>query len=189
VDPLTGAVNFDNAAKATSRGIEIDTTWRLTETVRVGASYGYLDSTYDSFENAQADIDRQLRGIKTQDNSGKRLQRAPLNSASTFVDYQQPLFGSVELQANVSLKYTGAYYTDLADSRQLEADEGVVVDARVALVDTEQQWTAALIGNNIADNDGLVNGNTASGLTQSPGTYFGQMRQPATYWVQLEKKF
>lgn len=189
VDPLTGAVNFDNAAKATSRGIEIDTNWRVLETVTVGASYGYLDSTYDSFENAQSNIDLQLVGIKTQDNSGKRLQRAPLNSASGFVDYRQPLFGSLELQANLSLKYTGAYYNDLADSRQIAADEAVVVDARIALVDTERLWTAALIGNNIGDDDGLVGGNTASGLTQSPGTYFGQMRAPATYWLQLAKQF
>lgn len=149
------------------------------------ASYGYLDSTYDSFENAQSNISLQMAGIKTQHNSGNRPQRAPLNSASGYVDYRQPLFGSIELQANLSLKYTGAYYTDLADSKQIEADEGVVVDARVALVDTELKWTAALIGNN----DGLVGGNTASGLTQSPGTYFGQMRQPATYWLQLAKQF
>ncbi len=189
VDPVTGAVNFDNAAKATSRGIEIDTNWRLTETVSVGASYGYLDSTYDSFENAQSDIDHQLVGIKTQDNSGKRLQRAPLNSASAFVNYTQPLIGALELRANVQLKYNDTYYTDLADSSQLIGDEAVLVDARVALVDTEQLWTLALIGNNITDDDGMVGGNTASGLTQSPGTYFGQMRQPATYWVQLEKKF
>jgi outer membrane receptor protein involved in Fe transport len=189
VDPVTGAVNFDNAAKATSRGIELDTNWRLTETVTVGASYGYLDSTYDSFENAQSDIDKQLVGIKTQDNSGKRLQRAPLNSASAFVTYIQPLTGSLELQANAQLKYNDTYYTDLADSSQLIGDEAVVVDARVALVDTEQLWTLALIGNNLTDDDGMVGGNTASGLTQSPGTYFGQMRQPMTYWVQLEKKF
>jgi hypothetical protein len=189
VDPQTGAVNFANAAKATSRGIEIDTSWRLTETVSVGASYGYLDSTYDKFENAQADIDRQLVGIKTQDNSGKRLQRAPLNSASAFADYRQPLAGSLELHANAQLKYTGSYYTDLADSSQLMGDEAVVVDARVALVDIEQLWKLALIGSNINDDDGMVGGNTASGLTQSTGTYFGQMRQPATYWVQIEKQF
>lgn len=189
VDPQTGAVNFDNAAKATSRGIELDTNWRLTETVSIGASYGYLDSTYDEFENAQADIDKQLLGIKTQDNSGKRLQRAPLNSASAFVDFRQPLFGALELRANAQLKYNGTYYTDLADSGQLMGDEAVVVDARVAVVDTEQLWTLALIGNNITDDDGMVGGNTASGLTQSTGTYFGQMRQPATYWLQLEKQF
>jgi len=193
LDPVAGTVSFVNAAKATSRGIEIDTHWRLTEAISAGLSYAYLDSTYDSFKGAQCNIDNTMVSAEpskcTQDSSGTRLQRAPLNSASAFVSYVQPLGGPFELQANLSANYRGSYFSDVSDSEQLRADETTVVDGRVALVNTVDRWTVAVIGNNITDNRDMVSGQAASSLTQYPGTYFGQMRPPASYWLEFEKRF
>jgi outer membrane receptor protein involved in Fe transport len=195
LDPVTGAVGFTNAAKATSRGVEIDGNWRLTETVSVGASYAYLDATYDSFKGSACNIDNTIAAGPagasscTQDLSDSRLQRAPLNSASVFASYVQPLAGAFELQANISANYRGSYFTDVPDSEQLRAAETTVVDARVALVNTVDKWTVAAIANNLTNNQDMVGGQASSSLTQSARTYFGQMRPPATYWLEIEKRF
>lgn len=193
LDPVAGTVSFVNAAKATSRGVEIDTHWRLTEAVSVGASYAYLDSTYDSFKGAQCNIDNTIVSANpsqcTQDSSGTRLQRAPLNTASASISLVQPITGPLELRANLSANYHGSSFSDVSDSEQLRADEGTVVDGSVALVNTVDQWTIAVIGNNITNNKDMTSGQASSSLTQAPKTYFGQMRPPATYWLQFEKRF
>ena len=60
-------------------------------------------------------------------------------------------------------------------------------DARLALADTENQWTVALIGHNLTNDRNQMFGTTNSLL--NAGTYFGAIRPPASYWVQFEKRF
>ena len=46
---------IDNAAKATSKGFEIELNGKLTDTLEVFGSYGYTDATFDEYQDAQGD--------------------------------------------------------------------------------------------------------------------------------------
>ncbi|AFU99409.1 TonB-dependent receptor [Simiduia agarivorans] len=50
---FTGGTTFEvqNAAKATSQGVELDGRWRATENLTLMASLGYVDFTFDAFPN------------------------------------------------------------------------------------------------------------------------------------------
>lgn len=195
-DPVTGTVGFDNAAEAVSQGAELGLQWRLTQALTAGLSYGYLDASYTSFPNApcnvSAQIETQAMGpgavCDMQNLRGKPLNNAPRNTASASLDYHQPLWGALELGINLTVSYADSFYTEIPNSKQLKGDAATLVDARVALTDTARQWTVALIGQNLTDDDGLVVGSPSS-LGTHKGTYRGQMRPPATYWLQLEKRF
>jgi|GEM_PF-3804460 len=191
IDPNSGGVKFSNAAEAYSEGIELDTRRKLTETVSVSAQYAYLQARYRSFPNAPLSISQAMTGRSEKDDpqdlGHKSLANAPTNSGSVSVDYVQPLVGSLQFQANLSVSMSDSMYTDLADSDALKANSTVLVDLRLALTDTEQKWTVALIGHNLTNDRGQEFGTTNSLLTA--GTYFGAIRPPASYWVQLEKCF
>ena len=50
---FTGGTTYEvqNAAKATSQGLEVDSRWRATENTTLFASLGYVDFKYDEFPN------------------------------------------------------------------------------------------------------------------------------------------
>jgi outer membrane receptor protein involved in Fe transport len=188
IDSTSGGVLFKNAAEAYTEGLELETRWKLTEEIAVSLQYAYLESRYRSFPGAPGSISQLIADPKaTQDLGGKRLPNAPRNSASASVDYVQPLAGSLEFIAGVQVSYAGENYTDLADSEQLMAEAATLVNGRLAVTDTEAKWTVALIGTNLTNDRGQVYGTPSSIVGK--GTYFGSIRPPATYWLQLEKRF
>lgn len=46
---------IDNAAKATSKGFEIELNGKLTDTIELFGSYGYTDASFDEYTDAQGD--------------------------------------------------------------------------------------------------------------------------------------
>ena len=195
VDPVSGGVGFSNAAEATSMGAELDLTWRLTESLTAGVQYGWLKAEYDSYKNATCNIDQQIavQDIQPppaclQDLSGKPLNNAPRHSASVTLDYVQPIGNALEFQSNLIVSYRDEYPVEATNSRQFEAPSATLVDLRLAIASPAQAWTVALIGRNLSNDDGLVYG-SGSGAGMRKGTYFGQMRQPRSYWLQVEKRF
>lgn len=187
IDPTSGGVKFSNAAEAYSEGIELDTRWKLTEEISVSAQYAYLQAKYRSFDNAPASVSQGVAGLSGQDLAHKPLSNAPTNSGSVSVDYVQPLAGSLQFQSNLLVSLSDSMYTDLANSDELKAHSTVLVDLRLALADTANQWTVALIGHNLTNDRTQMFGTTNSLL--NAGTYFGAIRPPASYWIQLEKRF
>jgi outer membrane receptor protein involved in Fe transport len=188
IDPASGGVLFKNAAEAYSEGLELELRWKLIETVAVGVQYAYLETHYRSFPNAPGSISQLIADpTAVQDLDGKNLPNAPRNSASASIDYVQPLVDALQFVAGFQVSYTDSSYTDLPDSEQLKAHSATLVSGRLALTDTESQWTVALIGNNLTNDRGQLYGTPSSIVGK--GTYFGAIRAPATYWLQLEKRF
>jgi iron complex outermembrane recepter protein len=190
IDPLSGGVLFTNAAKAYTQGIELGGSWRFTEQLTGSLNYAYLESRYNSFENGPRTISMSIAdplSTQPQDLSHKPLMYAPRNAGSAALDYVQPIFNSLEIQGSVSVSVADDSYSELSDSEELKAHSSTIVDATIALADTVDLWRVALIGQNLANDRGLIYG--TSGSLVNKGTYFGQMRQPMTYWLQLQKRF
>jgi iron complex outermembrane receptor protein len=98
----TGAASsiIRNAGKATTRGVELDGAWAVSDALRLQLSYGYLDSQYDEF------IDR---GVNVADN--RAVVHAPKNTFNVLLDgrLMQTPWGALRALADYS--WTDKFYT------------------------------------------------------------------------------
>lgn len=88
VDPVTNQITFlnvtDNAASASTKGVEFEARFLPTEGLEFGATAGYLDAEFDSFPDAF------VLG-STVDLSDRRIPRAPQWTLSADGEYRFPL--------------------------------------------------------------------------------------------------
>ncbi len=183
-----------NIPSAVSQGAEIDGAIRLTESLTVGGSYAYLDARYKDFDNAPcalpnlqafflADPMAPLANC-TQSLDGDELQHAPENSASTYLSHKLPL-GSLSLESNISLNFRDSSSLSLAND--LYSDELTTLNARVTLASKQDQWAITAYGNNLTDEDGLVEAQRVSGVGLD--VVKGIRMAPRSYALGLELKF
>ncbi len=192
-----GASTVVNAAKAVSQGVELDATWRITEAVTAGVAWAWLDAHYtDSKElscGAYMKAYRQARGedfsttpctfrLDKLPNGDDDLTRAPRNTYTAWAEYRSMLNDSWELQVFGTVNYRDKVATTLDD--YLWADSITTVNARIALNQTRNDWTVALYGNNLLDDDGLLLHQENSG-----GAVKGIITVPRTWGLQLIKNW
>lgn len=188
-----GASSVVNAASATTQGIELDTTWRITENLTAGAKYAYLDAEYtDSNELACNGFQAAQRAAAGEDFSAtpctyrldqqfsgdNRLQRAPEHTASVFAEYQMELNDRWQLQSYLGVNYRDEANTSIENF--LRSDAATLVNARIAFVDTVNNWHLAFYGNNLTDDDGLIlqqdnSGSAVKGIINTPRTWAAQL--------------
>ncbi len=96
VDPGTG--NFvvlevtENAAAATSAGVEFDFDARLSDAFTLSGSVGYLDSEFDNFANSSVEDSFG----NTPDLSGSEMLMAPKWTLNLVGEYSRPVFTNYE---------------------------------------------------------------------------------------------
>ncbi len=92
IDPATGAfviaTGVENAAEASSNGIELELEAYLSDTILVGFGAGYMDATYDDYKDAVVDGATQLIDL-----SGEQLLDAPEFTFSAFAEKNFMLAG------------------------------------------------------------------------------------------------
>ena len=85
IDPRTGAfvitTGVENAAEASSDGLELELQAYVSADILVGTGIGYMDASYDSYRNAVVDGATQLVNL-----SGERLLDAPELTFSAFIE-------------------------------------------------------------------------------------------------------
>jgi iron complex outermembrane recepter protein len=177
---FSGGTTFEvqNAAKATSRGIEIDGRWRATEKLTVTGSVGWVDFEFDeftsqactndqfaaarqnAFDAAGTDFDKALvsLGYKAgtcasqgvNDLSGETSAHTPELSANLAFNYIAQL-GDFELVSNLDANYTDETYRqdDLDPISLMESN--VKVNASFTFGPQDGDWDIALIGKNLTD--------------------------------------
>lgn len=182
---FSGGTTFEvqNAAKATSRGIEIDGRWRATEKLTVTGSVGWVDFEFDdftsqactndqftvarqnAFDSASTDFDKALvslgynagvcadQGIN--DLSGETSAHTPELSASLAFNYIEQ-FGDFELISNLDANYTDDVYRqdDLDPISLMESN--VKVNASLTFGPQDGDWDIALIGKNLTDEESFT---------------------------------
>ncbi|MFK8018570.1 MAG: TonB-dependent receptor [Pseudomonadales bacterium] len=194
-----GASSVVNAASAITQGIELDTVWRLTEAVTVGASYSYLDAHYtDSIDlncNGYQTATRTAAGevfgganppctyrLDAQFSGNNDLQRAPEHTASAFLQHDTSFGSGWNLQSYLGLNYRDEANTSIENI--LRSDSTFLVNARVALYNEPGDWSLAIYGNNLTDDDGLILRQDNSGSAEK-----GIITTPRMWAVQFTKSF
>lgn len=177
----------DNAAEATSQGVEIDGVFRVTEALTLTASMAYLDATYDEFANASCTLGQiQASGSNAnsceQDLAGETLAFAPEWSANIGLNHTTMIGDNLELQSNLNLNYIDEQYLAQDLDEQTLEDSHATVNARIALGNIDGNWELALVGKNLTDEEIRT---YANDVPVMDGAFLTYMAPPRTVAVQF----
>jgi outer membrane receptor protein involved in Fe transport len=196
VSVLDGATNtflIDNAAEATSQGLELDATYVLNEAVTLGGSLAYLDSTFDDFPGAPCatSIYRQddcvgVGPASSRDAGGDSMIHSPEWSGNLYIDYSTDLTENTVLGIRVDALYVDDFVYNLSYADPLTQDSYVKWNARLSLASADDRWELALVGKNLTDETTeSFGGNTFL----SPGVYFGNVDSPRQIFLNATWRF
>ena len=138
-----GVFDIRNAAAATIRGVELETTARVTADLSAGGHVAWLDATYDRY------VAVALGGV-TGDVSGNRLNNAPEWSGRAWVEWTHRI-GSrrVAFAADASAQST-VYYTPFNDTIQRQRPYGLL-GARIDYGPGDRRWSMGAYVRNVTD--------------------------------------
>lgn len=153
-----------NIGEARSQGVELDLTYRPTDSVRVSFAGSYLDAEFVDFPGAachsgqNAGIDPGCVG-GAQDLSGTPTQYASKWTGSLGVDYRRPIGdGAYTMAVGASVfartKYNAGAYND----PRMEQSGFAQVDAHLDIGPSDGAWRLSLFGRNLTDEQVLEYG-------------------------------
>jgi iron complex outermembrane receptor protein len=194
-----------NAGSAITQGVEIAGRWAATERLSFGGSMAYLDATYDDFKNGPCTIPQVTNPIENpgcinedgnnittggsgvQDLTDEDLLFAPEWSSNLNAQYIYPFDSGLELMTSVDMNYSDDYFSaqDLDPSTQ--HDDVVLWNARIALNGDNGNWSVALLGKNLTDEETSAWNNDVP-ITGS-NSYFGVPQRPRSVALQGRYRF
>ena len=169
---------MDNAGAATVKGLEVELVAQLTEDLRFGANYGYLDTQYDEFTELGVDVRNQ-----------KDFPYSPESTASLDLDWTliNSDWGRVDAHVDWSFKDDYVPYTNKDQNFFSQIDAYDIVNARLTVDDIKvgngMTLRVSAWGRNITDEEYRENTIPFGLWTIS---YWGQ---PATYGVDARLSF
>ena len=167
-----GVLDISNAAAATIRGVELEATTLVRDTVHAGGHVAWLDATYDQYlANAAGGFT---------DVAGRRLNNAPEWSGRLWIDWTRAIgqASSLSLRADSTWKTT-VFFSPLNDTILRQRPVGLL-DISAEFRPTRRRWSIVAYARN------LTNENYITGATGSPPPAFGgrpgDVRQVGVQW-------
>jgi iron complex outermembrane receptor protein len=163
--------SIENAGEAEVKGLELETTWLVTDNIRLNLGYAYLDADYTSLRyetNSKNSVARAGNCIPNAANnlcsinlSHNKMEDVPKHSVVALAGYYPTLGGS---------NLTGILEADVEwqDERQIDEfndrklDSYSIVNLRVGL-ETEK-WDAVVYLNNAFDDDTIRSWSAGTGV-------------------------
>ncbi|MDB3923420.1 TonB-dependent receptor [Luminiphilus sp.] len=130
---------IENAADATSQGIELGGQILLTDNFELRGNYTYMDASFDSGMAAGEDI------------SGNYLGRAPEHSGALSASYSIDLSNAGELSFRGDYAFVGEQYFDA--NNRFSQDSYGLFGARASWRSADQRWSVAVIGANLSNEE------------------------------------
>lgn len=176
----------ENAAKATSQGIEADAVWRLSRGFAVNVSAAWLQKAkFDEFRSRCVPAATVPTCIATpasptggfQNNSGFDLN-APKTTASVGLEWNGQLNSSMSLNGRLDANYRSGSQDRLNNA--LPVESVTFVNGRVGLK-MDNGWSIGLVGRNLTDKRHV------GGWTGSlwPGMYLGSVSDPRNFSIEV----
>ncbi len=208
VSVFTGSTSFvvQNAAEATSQGIEIDGRWQLSKKLILQAALGWIDFEFGSFPN-QACTSSQFLAYRESvwatdpaaamlspgdcaaaginNLKGERTENTPEYAASLVAVYTQH-FADYELISALAVNYTDDVDRQ-GDLDPVEKDDAFTkVDLSVQFGPEEGRWDVSLIGKNLTDKTTRSWGND---MPLFPGSHMSYIDEPRNITLQGRFRF
>ena len=173
-----GFQTVSNAAEASIKGIELETSWLIADGLLLQANMGYLDAELQDFVNPRGGADGAPRVI-----DGTRLPFIPEWQRELHLTYGIPV-GAGNLTLRGSYRYVGdVHSTD--DNLGFRGSSYEEYDASLAYSPASGNWRISAFGKNLTDNiESSLITNAAN-----PGWILNQARNPARYGVELMMEF
>jgi len=142
-----------NAGSAINKGIEAEFNIAATSWLTLGASLGYLDSSFDDFDNgpcyAGEDEDGSLPGTCAK--TGLDTPNSPRWSGSAYADIAIPVGSSLEIIGGINMGYSDDYFTEGSIDPAAVQGSYTRWDARIGIAQAGGKWSVAVIGKNLSN--------------------------------------
>ncbi|KKC25440.1 TonB-dependent receptor [Sphingomonas sp. SRS2] len=184
----TGIPFVSNAAKSRSKGVELESTLRVTSGLRLIGNFAYLNARYSSYTNGVCTIQQvaQRPAPCIQDMSGKRRTFSPKYSGSFTADFTQPLSDTLIMRLQGTAFMSSSYFMQATADPLTSQKAFEKYDARVSIGSSDGRWDVAVIGKN------LTNTRTAGyrfTVSTAPGATLAYPEQTRTIGLQLSTRF
>ncbi len=145
-----------NAAEGTITGAELELTLLPVEALMLQFSYGYLDAEYSKLDDAV--IGSFGTPIVNPLQKNFAFVNSPEHSFSFSAEYTMAVgdWGAAALRADVS--YRDEIANDAINTPELIEDSLTLVNARVQIEPNEGNWSIALFGTNLGDEEYITSG-------------------------------
>ena len=179
-----------NAARATSKGIEVEGEYLMTDHFSISGSLTYLKSTYDSFPDANCTIAQKLANDTgeecTQDLSGETTQYAPRFSGNINLNWETRSGAGHYWLAQLSLYHTEGYYLDEDLDRAEFQSAFQKLGFRVSWTSRKNLWTVSLIGKNLTNE---ITRNHGSDVPLLAGAHYSTTDRLRSVAIQATRSF
>lgn len=139
---------FFNAAEITVYGLEVESTYVVSDNFSISGSMGFLDSEFDNFQ-----ADTNFDGTIDTDLSNNAVARAPdLTWNLDFLYDQEFASGELNWALNVNYVDEAVYaYTAVPNTPDGITDDRTLLNASVTYRDNEGGWWLRAFGQNLTD--------------------------------------
>jgi outer membrane receptor protein involved in Fe transport len=195
-----------NAGESISQGVELDGRIMLSKRLTVGGAVAYLDAHYKNFSGATCTTPQAMDPANNpgclledgsnivvagqkggQDLKDKTMVFAPDWSANLYAQYVIPLGSSMELASSVDVNYSDEFYSALDLDPNTQHDDATIINARIALTNTDDSWMLALMAKNLTDETTYIWKSDVP-VTNS-NSYYGVPERPRSIALQARYSF
>jgi len=159
------------------QGVEVETNFRVTDALTLGASYAYTDTFVPPTPNPF--LGNVLFPVY--------VVFTPRHAASVYVDYERPVFGGMSLRAHLDANYGGTTYSFQAEN--VKTDSSFIVNGRLSLADIPvgmQTMTVSLWARNLFDETHIYR---RSGANRGTLGDYANFNPPRTFGLEAQVVF
>ena len=165
-----GAQILTNAGDVKVQGAELDATFRATEALDVIVGLSVLNSEVKEFFNPAV--------------VGNELPNAPEFTFNGRLRYAIPMASGNEVALSTDFSYTGDQYFEVNNDSQMAQDGYWLLNTRAELTTADGNWSAALWGRNLLDEEYLANS-----FSDEIGFFFDTYGAPRTIGASFRRNF
>jgi iron complex outermembrane recepter protein len=191
LDSNTNALIFQNAAKATSQGVETDFRFAATESLELGGALAYLDATYDDYPGAPCSVGVSRESdcdlaTDTRNAKGDSLRFAPEWTGNLYADYRWNLSNGMQIGLRSDFVYSDSYYLTAQNDPYAEQDSFVKINLLAELRSADDSWVVSVVGKNVTDENVANFGNNTP---LEAGAYWANQGKPRQIFLNAQYNF
>lgn len=145
---------INNAAEASSQGIELDSIYAVTDNLSTGISVAWLDAQYDSYQNGPCNRSQSFSTGNVPgscDLSNQTLAFAPQWSGNWYANYSYLIGSSLKLITGFNVSFSSEYQLESALEPSLTQDDWQKLSAYVGIMSAKNVWQVLLSADNLTN--------------------------------------
>jgi len=161
-----GVLGFlvQNASEATTKGIEADGRFLLTDNLEFYVSAAYNDYQFDKFPQSQCAYKEAsssvVNGVAFCDRSGFTAPFSPEFTSNFGLDYTRELSNNLVMDFNLNVDTSSSYFLTSNLDKNLEEEGFTKLGGQIGLAGNDGKWRLSLVADNLTNERIKVIGGT-----------------------------